>query len=158
MPSSSFVSLAISPGLLKPISFTFTSRFLEVLWRFLESFLLFRHLSHFWVQEQPQIIRFHFRSTLLDPTQQPETSMGHSSSERLPHHHTIILASIVLSLHPQVCLSSARCSRFPRENSKTHTYLKFLVITLDSLTFQTSLPTKKLHRISLYISIYLLAH
>ncbi|XP_044210305.1 uncharacterized protein LOC122984073 [Thunnus albacares] len=37
------------------------------------------------------------------------------------------------------------------------TSLHFLCITLDSLTFQATLPTEKLHCISLYISNYLLA-
>ncbi|XP_067451991.1 uncharacterized protein [Thunnus thynnus] len=45
----------------------------------------------------------------------------------------------------------------PEKTAESSTSLHFLCITLDSLTFQATLPTEKLHCISLYISNYLLA-
>ncbi|XP_029904174.1 uncharacterized protein LOC115356996 [Myripristis murdjan] len=45
----------------------------------------------------------------------------------------------------------------PEKTAGPSTSLEFLGISLDSLTFQAALPIEKLHRISLYISNYLLA-
>lgn len=75
------------------------------------------------------------------------TASSLPTSGWLPHRHTIF-TTIIRSHHmvsSQKTVGSSTC-------------LEFLNITLDSIFFQASLLTEKLHCISLYISNYLLAH
>lgn len=67
---------------------------------------------------------------------------------------------ILWSHHAQVRLPSAQHSPFPRENNRILYILRIpkyhITITVNFSTFQASFPTKKLHRISMYIFNYLL--
>lgn len=102
---------------------------------------LISHLPHIRVQEQPQDIQFTFRTTLLDSSQHPQTSTRHLSSGRLAHCHATILTSIVWSFTLKSTFLQLGVPLSPNKTEALTTYLKLLGITLDTLSFQASLPT-----------------